>query len=63
MPLQHNKRKLRALEIEKLLSVINLAAISLIQTNTSDFTEEMIRTRMRRIANDLSVASNERGEE
>ena len=61
MPLPYEERNLVDPQIEKLLLVINHAAISLIQTNTSNFSEEMIRTRMRRIANDLIITSNERG--
>ena len=57
MPLSYDKRKVVDPQIEKLLIAINHAAISLIQTNTSRFSEEMIRTRMQRIASDLILAS------
>lgn len=63
MPLSYEKRKLEDLQIEKLLLVINHAAISLIQTNTSRFNEEMVRERMRRVADNLIVASEEVGSE
>ena len=62
MPLSYNKRKVDP-QTEKLLSVINNAVISLIQTNTSNFSEEMIRTRMQRVANDLIFASEKRGKQ
>jgi len=44
---------------DKLLIAINHAAVALIQINTSQFSEEMIRTWMQRIVDDLIVASEE----
>lgn len=59
MPLSYKKQE-EISSRDKLLYTINQAAISLIQTNTSRFTEDAIRTRMKRIADDLTIASEEK---
>ena len=47
----------------ELLKVVNRAAIDLISTHNAGLSVKAIRTRLLRIADDLSYAANEIGEE